>query len=200
MTLADEQGQAVIKVSISATKRAIDVLASVPQLTAQALADVTRVSRTGLGYAASKSMRAGEMTLRAPKGSARPASRAAEITPQMLRSLKADMRRIDVDFLTSTGTNGQTNLKFTGRDAGSLNRALQRLASRLNKHLGHRIPGRSALKNNFKEGGTRTRPNASSRISKHDALARIASRQKQLSATARAQQLTPKHTRSHGAR
>ena len=196
MTLADEQGQAVVQVSISATKRAIDVLASVPQLTAQALADVTRISRTGLGYAASKSMRAGEMTLRAPMGSARPASRTAEITPQMLRSLKADMRRIDVDFLTRTGANGQTNLKFTGRDAGSLNRALQRLASRLNKLLEHRIPGRSALKNNF----TRTRPNASRRISKHDALARIASRQKQLSATARAQQLTPKHTRSHGAR
>ncbi|WP_420835766.1 DUF3801 domain-containing protein [Actinomyces ruminis] len=136
-------------------------------------------------------------------GSARPASGAAEITPQMLRSLKADMRRIGVDFLTSTGANGQTNLKFTGRDAGSVDRAMRRLASRLNKLLGHRISGRSALRNNFNEGSTRTRPhspNTSRRISKHDTLARIASRQKQLSSTARAQQHTPKHTRSHGAR
>ncbi|VEG28515.1 DUF3801 domain-containing protein [Actinomyces howellii] len=133
--LADEGGQAALKVYIEITKDAVKVVSKVVDVTARSLYNITRMAGHGLSQAVSRQLNTGSMSLSRLRRNVGPDLKSVAISPQMARSLRADLRRRGVSFSIEKGADGHSYVHFSGKDINTVRHGLAQVQARISREM-----------------------------------------------------------------
>lgn len=129
--LAEEGGQQALQVSIALAREGVTIAGQVTSLTKEALGQVMQLAATGLSQAKSAMLDTGQMSVKRLQRLSGGNLRTKEISPELLRSVKADLRRRGISFSLEKAADGKTYLHFSGRDADSVRHSLKQTSARL---------------------------------------------------------------------
>ncbi|WP_139738724.1 PcfB family protein [Actinomyces wuliandei] len=188
--LADEGAQQTISVLIKLAYGAVSVSGSVTRLTSGALAQMMQLTSAGMSQARTHALETGQMSVKRLQRTSGGNLRAQEISPALLRSVKADLRRRGVSFAVEKGADGRSYVHFNGRDTDTIRHAMTQVGARLGARAVQRTQSRPTQGRSLED---------SKPLTKQQVLDRIRDRQRSLTKAPRPTTPTPRHTRTRGA-
>lgn len=190
--LAEEGGQQALQLSIAVARESVTVAGHVTSLTKESLGQLMRLATTGLSQAKSAMLDTGQMSVKRLQRLSGGDLQSKEISPELLRSVKADLRRRGISFSVEKAADGKTYVHFSGRDVDSVRHSLKQAGAR----LGTRAPLQQTR--SVRQSPTRAAQAARPRT-KRQVLSGIQRRQRSIVGTRHAAP-APRISLGHGAR
>ena len=134
--MADEGAGSALQMTIQMTHEAVTITSAVTRLSASALGQIMRVAGAGLGRVKTKHLETGKVTIARLQRQTGGDLHALPITPELERSVKADLRRRGTNFSIEHGADGDTYVHFSGRDVDEVQHGLQQAAARFSQRHG----------------------------------------------------------------
>lgn len=134
--MADEGAGSALQMTIQMTHEAVTITSAVTRLSTSALSQIMRVAGAGLGRVKTKHLETGKVTITRLQRQAGGDLHALPITPELERSVKADLRRRGINFSIEHGADGGTYVHFSGRDVDEVQHGLQQAAARFSQRHG----------------------------------------------------------------
>ena len=138
--LAEEGGQNALRVIINIARGTVNMTCKLGAVTASSLGDVMRLGSAGLRQAATRRLETGQLSLTRLQRVSGGSLGSPRISPQVIRSLRADLRRRGVNFSMEKGVGGVTQVSFTGKDVNTVSHGLSKVGARLKKDVTRTAP------------------------------------------------------------